>query len=272
VLVQAGYPGGADCRPDILQCDQPVAPPGDCASVCPHAGSTCSTGSFDGGNVACFYGCGGRRPDALLATSRGPDALSSAGAFFAELAVLEAASVDAFEILAGELAFHGAPPAVVDRAREAARDEVRHAKITRALARRFGEEPAPHTVVRHPPRTLEAMAIENAAEGCVRETYGALVAMHQAERATDPIVRRAMRRVAEDETRHAALARSIAEWILPLLDAGARARTNAARAAALDELARQAAVEPSADARDTAGLPSAAVATHLVRSLRDLDA
>ena len=53
---------------------------------------------------------------------------------------------------------------------------------------------------------------ENAREGCVRETFGALIAMHQAERAGDPIIRRAMRRIAEEETRHAELAWEVASW------------------------------------------------------------
>ena len=41
--------------------------------------------------------------------------------------------------------------------------------------------------------TLAALAIENATEGCVRETFGALIAWWQAAAATDPAVRRVAR-------------------------------------------------------------------------------
>jgi hypothetical protein len=56
-----------------------------------------------------------------------------------------------------------------------------------------------------PARSLEELAVENAVEGCVRETYGALTAIWQARTAKDPSVAAAVRRIARDETRHAAL-------------------------------------------------------------------
>ena len=52
-------------------------------------------------------------------------------------------------------------------------------------------------------RELEAIAIENAVEGCVRESFGALLATWQAKTAGDARVRAAMKRIARDETRHA---------------------------------------------------------------------
>ena len=61
-------------------------------------------------------------------------------------------------------------------------------------------------------RSLVEVAADNAAEGCVRETFGALVATLQARRAADPIVRNAMRSIAIDETRHAALSWELAAW------------------------------------------------------------
>jgi len=64
---------------------------------------------------------------------------------------------------------------------------------------------------------LVDVALENAVEGCVRETYGALIATRQAEAASDPVVRRAMRKIAADETAHAALSWDVASFF-----AGAR--------------------------------------------------
>jgi rubrerythrin len=105
------------------------------------------------------------------------------------------------------------------------------------LARRHGAVRGRVTVT--PPRrarSLEAFAIENAVEGCVRESFGALVAAHQASRAPDPELARAMRRIAEDETRHAALAWSIARWVHPRLSASERARVRRATQGALAAL------------------------------------
>ena len=47
-----------------------------------------------------------------------------------------------------------------------------------------------------PSRSIEPLAIDNAGEGCVRETFGAALAAVQAQRATDPTVRAMMVMVA----------------------------------------------------------------------------
>src|ERR1019366_7023529 len=92
-------------------------------------------------------------------------------------------------------------------------------------------------VDRHPVRALEAVAIDNAVEGCIRETYGALVGMWQARFAGDPRVRRVMRAVARDEGRHAALSWEIARWAELRLIPQARKRLEAAKAEAIAQLA-----------------------------------
>src|SRR5207244_3222953 len=108
---------------------------------------------------------------------------------------------------------------LVDRALAAADDEVRHARLTRSLARRFVAKENRRR--RRPPREqgvfldirpLEVVAAENVAEGCLRETFGAVVAAFQAQVAEDPHVRRVMRRIARDEARHAQLAIDVATW------------------------------------------------------------
>ena len=99
-----------------------------------------------------------------------------AGAWLAHAAWLEAASVYAFFRLADELALHGAPIALVRIARQSAMDEMRHAAVVASLAARYGARPAAVEVDPPAARSLEAMAIENAVEGCVRETWGAIVA------------------------------------------------------------------------------------------------
>jgi hypothetical protein len=177
----------------------------------------------------------GRRPSGLAAPVHAY-AQTAAGAWLAHAAWLEAASVHAFLHLADELERHHAPRALVRLALAAAKDEVRHTTMMTHLAKRYGAEPPPANVVLPGPRPLEAIAIENAAEGCVRETWGAVIAQWQAHASPDREVRDVFRAIAKDEARHAALAWAVHEWIMPLLDDAARARVLAAREAAAHEL------------------------------------
>ncbi len=159
-------------------------------------------------------GCAiGRLPHGLCRVRRGRPAANPVGTFLAEVAHLEAAAVTAFAQLASELAVHRAPPALVRRAQSARRDEVRHARATAWLARRYGGQvlPAPRVAGRQP-RSLSEVLDDNAVEGCVRETYGALVAHAQARQARDPHIRRILAKIARDETRHAALSWDLAHW------------------------------------------------------------
>jgi hypothetical protein len=146
----------------------------------------------------------------------------------AHLALLERESVPAFERLAAELATHGAPDALVRDAKRAANDERMHARVMTRLARRAGATVPRWRPSRGPVRPLRALAEENAREGCVRETFGALVAAWQCVRAADPKLRAAMRVIARDETRHAALA-----W---RVDAWARGRLSVDECASLDAI------------------------------------
>jgi len=200
----------------------------------------------------------GRRPEGLRPHARsGGDAV---GAFFAECAYLEAASVPAFERLARELRAHGAPARLVKRALRARADEVRHAKATAALARRRGSKPETVVVEILPVRSLLAIAIENAVEGCVRETYGALVAVHQAAHAGDARVAAVMQRIADDETRHAALAWDVAEWLDSRLGEDERRLVTEARARAALTLRASLASPVAHDLEHDAGIPPAAKA------------
>jgi hypothetical protein len=199
------------------------------------------------------YCLGGRRPAGLATTApNGPTAL---GSWLARMAHLEAASVDAFEILASELEVHGAPRALVEAARASASDERRHARLMARLALAEGTHPEPARIERHPTRELEAIARENAVEGCVRETFGALLAWRQAVAAEDAEIRATMASIAPDEARHAALSWQIDAWARERLPAAARRRVEAARAEAAAELVRDAAVDAPADVRAAAGLP-----------------
>jgi len=207
--------------------------------------------------------CIGRRPAGLLQSGgRGTNAV---GAYFANVARLEAASVYAFEALEEELLHHGAPAELVERARMARQDEVRHARVMQRVSARHGgrfEEPR---VEKKPVRSLEEIAIENAAEGCVRETFGALVGMWQAEFARDLDVRRVMKHIAEDEARHAELSWAVDAWARQRLSPEAWERVEEARREALAEIEAEAERGYDDGLVEIAGMPGQAAAVRLAR-------
>jgi hypothetical protein len=209
----------------------------------------------------------GRRPLGLM-PARACASPSALGTYLADAARLEAASIAAFRRLRRELRLHGAPQRLLDAAQRAARDEVRHARVVGSLASARGATKQAVRIEPLPLRDLEAIAIENAAEGCVRETYGALVGLWQARFARDARVRAAYAKIAEDEQRHATLAWRVAAWSERRLSAAARVRVRAARAAAVDELFRELAVEPDRDVAVGAGVPGATQALALAEQLR----
>lgn len=186
----------------------------------------------------------------------------------ARAAYYEAGSVTSFRRLARELRAHGAPSSLVARARSAARDEVRHARATEALATRFGAgAPMRPRAGALPVRPLEAMARENAVEGCVNEAFAAALALVQASRAADAGVRGALAGIAADEVRHAELAWDVAAWAEAQLDAAARTRVQTARDEALAALVTSGAREGAEDlpSRRLLGLPSPREAAALAR-------
>ncbi len=188
--------------------------------------------------------------------------------FLARMVYLEAASVVAFERLARELDAHGAPARLSREARRAARDEERHTRIAMALAGRDAASVTlPRTARGGRVRSLEAIAIENAVEGCVRETFGAAVAMVQARKAGDPRVRAAMRRVAPDEMSHADLAWNVARWLEQRLDPASLARVSRARRRAARELLRKAGRQAHPDLVEALGVPTAAQARAIAGEL-----
>ncbi len=203
--------------------------------------------------VTCIPDCTGRVPAGLVLRSR---AVASVAAYFTEMARVEAASVHAFRLLAKDLARLGAPEDLVLAARQAAKDEIRHARVANELARRHGGERSPVVIGHVRPRTLFDMALENEVEGCVAESFGVLVGMHQAERMRDPELRRVMREIADDEATHAALSHRVSAWARSRLDQAACARLDAARSASVLSLAG-AAAPTLAPWQEELGLPSA---------------
>ncbi len=208
-------------------------------------------------------GCVGRRPPGLRRVARATD--KPVGAVLAEHARLEAASVPAFHRLAAELRHHGAPRQLVDACREAAADEIRHARIVSALAERRGARPQAARVANMPLRPLVEVATDNAVEGCVRETWGALLGLAQAHNADARDVRGAMGEIAHDEIGHAALSFAIHAWARTQLPTAQWTSVRAAQRHAANRLVTTCkAVDP---AEIELGMPQPAVARQLARKL-----
>ena len=214
-------------------------------------------------------GNGGRRPGYFASLGFGVPARGrEVGTHFARVACMEAGSVEAFRWLRDELVAHGAPRRLVQAARRAIKDEMRHVRQTAALARRFGEEPiAPLPSPLRVVRPLEAMARENAVEGCVRETYSALECAWQGEVAEDPVVRATMKRIAKDEMRHLALAWAVHGWAMGRLEPAARKRVAAAQADEVRSLMGELNADPHASLLGAAGLPRALESRALVAAI-----
>jgi hypothetical protein len=239
-----------------------------CADVSPVGGiSSCFERGVDAGAQVfeCIFCAVGRRVEGFVPTRR--TAGDEVGDYFAAVAQLEAASVLAFERLARELSAHGAPTALVEEARRAAADERRHARDTARLARVRGAQVPKLPRLPCPVRSLRAMALDNATEGCVRETFGALVATWQAAHARDGDIARAMDVIALDETRHAALSWSVAAWLDGVLSDDDRAAVAAARAEAIEHLLSELTEPVARPLVHRAGMPDARTALALARAM-----
>ena len=270
LICEFGWPCGLDPRFGVQGCEL-YTDPGDaalplgCRLV---EGAGCEADAYsppDGGFVRfqCFDCQGSGRRTAGLRRAPGR-ASTAAGAYFAKMAHGEAASVAAFRRMAAELEGHGAPGWLVAAAARASRDEERHARVMGRLARSNGAAVPAVKVRAARPRSLEAMARENAVEGAVDETFGALLLRWQADHACDPAVRNTLARVAADEARHAALSWAALGWVEPRLDAAARRRIHSAQVRAIGRLRRS---EGVAGVPVALGRPSPAVHRALVDGL-----
>lgn len=147
--------------------------------------------------------------------------IEAVGRAFERDAQLEHASVPAFLQLASELARLDAPRALIERALQAARDEVRHTELCLQLAQRHLEDCAPPAL---PPivqraaiareQSLVRLAIESWLDGCVAEGRAAEHAARAAAAARDPEAKAALTTIARDEHRHSELGWSILQWAI----------------------------------------------------------
>src|SRR5665213_2237446 len=91
---------------------------------------------------------------------------------------------------------------------------------------------------------------------------------HQAELASDPIVRAAMMRIARDETRYASLSWRVARWLETRLDPEAKRNVERAKQAAVRELMTSVATGGAVSFAVEVGLPAPAEGSLLLGKMK----
>jgi hypothetical protein len=144
-----------------------------------------------------------------------------AGHAYARDAQLECASIPAFLQLAAELASHDAPPALIERALDAACDEIRHASLCARLAsQRLGRSVRPvlpelgTRAALNGSAGLTRLAVESWLDGCVAEGLAAEHAACAARLAREPDAVELQSCIAIDERQHAELGWSVLAWAM----------------------------------------------------------
>ncbi len=168
-----------------------------------------------------------------LGQARGVDAarLDAAALAWVEDAQAEAASVPAFLCLAADLLRACAPLELVDRALDAAADEIRHAracaKVASSLAgaRVVPTAPAPPRRARlHGAALFTRLAAESWLDGCLNEGAAAARAARAASSTRVEVAGSTQARIAVDEARHAELGWDVLAFALQRGGAEARDR------------------------------------------------
>ncbi len=232
----------------------------------------CNVTKNGAGKVAVFCHaanpCLGRAPSSGLEPTAQPESVRE----HLDLAFeVEALSAVAFRELRADLERSGAPATLLSACERAAKDEARHARaMARLLERRGAARPrAPRRAARSFGSLLE-LALHNEREGVVGETWGALVAEHQAEHAPSEDVREAMRGIAREEAEHAALSFRVARWARRRLGSELAATLDEARRAAFAELRTSLGYRPADDAARDLGWPSRAKSAAMLDVLSPL--
>jgi len=137
---------------------------------------------------------------------------------FRKAAAEEHASIAAFARTICQLLALGAPAALVEATQRALADEIDHARRCATWARRLGASstepgPLPEAVAPISARA-EDLLDEVLTGGCIGETLAAHRMAERAMVATDPELGRDLKRIADDEARHAALAFRTLHWLI----------------------------------------------------------
>lgn len=210
----------------------------------------------------------GRMPHGLQRTLNEAVAGNVIGRYLADMAAMETAAITAFRYLSRELEAYGAPPDLIARARQAVTEETRHAEMAGLLSAAYETGVQAVQVDDFVLRPLYDIALDNAVEGCVNETFAAACGLWQGEHAQLDTFRRVIAHISDEETEHAALSWDIHAWVMPLLSAAEQAQIRAAQAAAVEHLVADFRQEGDPLLQQAFGLPTRQQAARLFAQLK----
>ena len=158
--------------------------------------------------------------------------------YWIEVGLAEHASVPAFARFALQLVALGAPARLLAETASAMSDEIEHARLAFALATRYGAVavgPGELALDGALAESCEAVAVAALAvrEACIGETLAAIEAARALSDASDPQVREVLRKIADDELRHAELGWRFVAWVVARADERGRSRIRRAFADAI---------------------------------------
>ncbi|MGB1311178.1 MAG: hypothetical protein ACPG47_08190 [Leucothrix sp.] len=210
----------------------------------------------------------GRLPNGLhlTDTQSSPNVL---GQYLADMTAMETAAITAFYYLSRELEAYNAPAELITRARKAMLEETRHSEMAALLAASFDAEMPEVSVDDFCLRSLYEIALENAVEGCVNETFAAACGLWQSEHAQLGVFRQVIGHITEEEMGHASLSWDIHQWIMPQLSEAEQEQVRIAQAEAVESLVDEFKQESNPVVQQAFGLPSKDDAARLFTQLKE---
>ncbi|MCH9679881.1 MAG: hypothetical protein K0V04_00480 [Deltaproteobacteria bacterium] len=175
------------------------------------------------------------------------------------MAQMEHASVAAFARMTLVLLALGAPSQLVHDTAAAMQDEIAHACAcygiaSDALGQPVGPGPLPTHDAMSGGTAVETVVLDLVEEGCRGETVAAAHALAASARAPTPFIAQTLRTIADDESRHAALAFRTLAWLCGDPTHGPRARLALAEALAALETPSSTSDGPAPGALDHLGV------------------
>lgn len=202
--------------------------------------------------ISCTY-VQGRRVRELVAPK--PRLVPVLGVYLANAAFYRATSAIAHERLTRELESFGAPATLLDGCALATLADRAHAAELARLAQDRGVPASTPEPIVLPIRSKLDVAIDNAIEGVVRQSFALDFAHHRAQHAGDPEIRAVMSVIADEAESHAELAFDVAVWLCSILDPVETAFVDEAIRHASVTMPREIDVEPEPILCERAGIP-----------------
>ena len=214
----------------------------------------------------------GRKPDGLHFkndTAATQSSVNVLGQYLADMTAMETAAITAFYYLSRELEAYGAPVELIARSRQAVLEETRHSEMAALLAASFDAEMPDVSVNDFCLRSLYEIAMENAVEGCVNETFAAACGLWQSEYAQLDVFREVIAHITEEEMGHAGLSWEIHQWVMPQLSQSEQELICIAQAEAVENLIGEFKQESDPVVQQAFGLPTKDDAARLFVQLKE---